>query len=302
MKKFKYKVTADDSLDNIGRAVATEARSMLASEFSEIIENTPKITEVDYRNNPTTVNLDAKKTTPYGYDPMETYSHINAQGNISAARTGPKQEEIVREIYKDGSHTDLSRKDFEKKVKNQSVNAEDIDSLGKIVRSSSKDAQAYENWDDRTAVAYEIFDRDKYLIEETAGRIGVPASLLSSVYFSKIAESGNDNSGMSTKYARYAYKRVYGTQLTWDDDTLKEYLQTPQGLLDFAALALRGEAEYLDLNIADLNSWELGDILRTFGEWDDASPSFVASVIAYNPIFEDIYSKLPGKGYEITIE
>ena len=300
IKNFKVKINKDDSLDNIARNVSAQVRTVLKDEMTEEIQNSPKITTVDYRTGEGTNYGELKKAEKEN-SYYNLYSHINSDGNISASKTTPQRQEYVREIYDDGNEILSSRKDFEKKISDRSVTDSEKEELGRIVRVSSADKEAYTSSGERSSRAYQTFDRDKYIIEETAARVGISPSLLSSVYFKQIADKGSIENAIDRRYARISYGRLYGKPLTWDESTLDSYLNTKEGLLDFIAICLRGEAEYRSFDATALNSNQMNQILYQYGVWNDSSPAFESTISAYNEVFDDIYKKLPPKKYEVKL-
>ena len=302
MKKFKYKFSADDTLDSISRAVSNEALVSARDDMAEEIINNPRHTTVDYNSGQKEYDLDEIPLTTQKTDPYSMYSHINSDGSIGMKRTTPEREHYISEIYKDGSKTHSTRKDFEKKIADQSVSEEEISELGRIVRVSSASSEDYTNAETRNANAYKAFDENKYVIEEIAARRNLPPALLSSVYYQTVADNGSITSDApSLRYARLAYNRLYGQTLSWDDETLSEYLKTPEGALDFIAICLQSEAKYLGYNTGTLTEKQLNEILSGYGKWNNKAYGFESSVMAFNSIFEGIYKKLPGRDYDIKL-
>ncbi len=302
MKKFKYKISADDSLDSISRAVSNEALVMARDEMAEKVEDNPRYTIIDYNSGQKEYDLDTVPLSSLGKDPYDMYSHINSDGSVGTKRTTPEREHYVGETYKDGSKTVSTIKDFEKKIASQSVTADEITELGRIVRVSSASPEDYSNAETRNAYAYKSFDENKYAIEEIAARRNLPPALLSSVYYQTVADNGTITADSpSLRYARLAYNRLYGQPLTWDDQTLEEYLKTPEGSLDFIAICLRSEAKYLGYNTGTLTEKQLNNILSGYGRWNGKTQGYESSVMAFNPVFEGIYKKLPGRDYDIKL-
>ncbi|MDP4118652.1 MAG: hypothetical protein Q8873_05615 [Bacillota bacterium] len=302
MKKFKYNVSSNDTLDDISRSVSAQARGMLKSDMDEYIKNNPKITDVDYRSGADTVDLNGSKTTPSGYDPLNMYKHTDNDGNIYAEReTTPSQEKYVRETDTDGTSSLLSQKDFEKKIASQTINDKEKDELNRIVRVASPTQADYATSKDRSEKALKNFDENKYAIEETASQNGVPASLLSAMYFSKMAGDGSLDNEFNLNYVRASYKRVHGQDISWDDSTLSDYLKTPQGALDFMALCLKGEAEYQNIDLNSASSSQIYKILSAYSATNGKDETYASTVNAYKSVFKDIYQKIPDKTHDIKI-
>lgn len=297
MRKVKYRVSANESLNDIASSVSAEVRGKLKDEMSERIEKEPETVTVDYSvgevKAPTPKNADS-------FDPYKMYSHTTSDGKITAAVTTPERKQSVREIYPDGTEQVSSAEDYAKKRESQMPTESEVAELGRIVRISSADSDSYKNAESRSKHAYDAFNTDKYMIEETAGRIGVPAALLSSVYFKKIADTGSPLGALSLKYARLSYNRLYGTKLSWSDETLGEYLKTPQGILDFTAIFLKSDADYHGMNIYRLSDREMAFLLNNFSERNEESPrGFTGTVMAYNDVFEKIFKKMPDRRYDV---
>lgn len=302
MKKFKYKISADDTLDSISKAVSNEALVMARDDMVKKIAENPIETTVDYTSGQKEYDLNIVPRTPSGKDPYEMYSHVKSDGSIGMKRYTPERDHYITEIYKDGSTEQSTRKDFEKKVRDQSVSEEEISELGRIVRVSSDNPEDYSSAEDRNAEAYKAFDENKYVIEEIAARRNLPPALLSSVYYNTVAENGSITADSpSVRYAKLAYNRLYGQPLSWDDETLSEYLKTPSGALDFIAICLASEAKYLGYSTGILTKEQLSQVLKGYAGWNEKGFGYENSVMAFNNVFEDIYNKLPSKDYEIKL-
>ena len=302
MKKFKYQISPDDSLNDISRAVSNEAMTMRRDKMSEKISENPIITTVDYRTGKKEIDLENSSEFSSAKSPYDMYSHVGENGKITTTRNTPERDHNIEEIFMDGTKKLSSRNDFEEKIKNQSVSDEEISELGRIVRVSSDNAEDYANSEKRNASAYRAFDADKYKIEETAARTGLPPSLLSSVYFKTMADKGSLTADApSLRYARLSYHRLYGQPLSWDDETLSEYLSTPDGALDFIAIGLRSEAQYLGYDPGILTKGQMSDMLSEYGKWNNKKPGFESAVIEFNSVFDGIYKKIPSKDYEVKL-
>lgn len=302
MKKFKYEASADDSLDAIKRAVGNEARVMARDEFADKIEKNPHITPVDYSIGQKEVSLNDAPKTHSGKDPYDMYSHTGNKGEITSERTTPEREHYVAEIFKNGTKKLSTCEDFEKKIAESSPNEEDISALNRIVRVSSKTPEAYANAEERNQLAYSDFDKNKYLIEETAARRNIPPALLSAIYYKTIADEGSITANTpAVRYAKLSYNRLYGHQLSWDDETLAEYLKTPEGALDFIAIGLRSEAKYQGFNTDIMTQKQLNTLLSGYNFWNKKSPEFESSVMAYNEVFENIFKKNSSEDYDVKL-
>lgn len=302
MKNFKFKISEDDTFDSISKAVSDEALEMARDEMADRITDSPQITTADYRKGAQTLDLGKTEKTPSGKNPYDMYGKVGNNGVIKTSRVTPERSHYVHEIYRDGSESLSEKDDFVKKINSQSVNRDDLSELGRIVRTTSKNADAYASWESRSNNAYKAFDADKYTIEETAARRGLPASLLSSVYFKSLADEGSLNDAApSVRHAKMAYKRLYGQPLSWDDETISEYLKTPEGILDFIAIGLRSEAKYLGYNTETLTKNQINDLLTGYGKWSEKDTDFNNSVMAYTSVFDNIYKKLPSKDYEVKL-
>ena len=300
IRKLKYNVTADDTLDSISRNVAAEVRGRLKNEMSDEISRTPNITTVDYRSDGEKTYEKTTNKTPAGNDPYDLYSHTSDDGSISTVRTTPKRDEYVREIYRDGSESISKENDFVKKINSQKASEDEKTELARLVRVSSPNATLYRNAEQRSKNAYKAFDSDKYVIEQMAGKVGVPASLLGSMYFKQLADSATLAEAVDPKYARMSYQRLYGVPFAGSEEALKEYLKTPEGVLDFMAIGIKGEANYLGLDINSLSEKQLNTVLANYARRNDTSPAYASTVMAYNSVFDGIYKRLPSMDYEIT--
>lgn len=298
MKYIKYKPSYDESLDNIGRAVSDEVRGMLKDEMAEKISENPRVTVVDYNDSNKDVKLGEPKESEKYFD---MYSHTTSSGEITENRTTPAREQLVKEIYKDGSEKLSTREDFEKKISAQSVSNEEKTELSRIVRISSPDSHAYSTAENRSKHAIEAFNSDKYIIEQVAAGRGIPPSLLSSVYFKKIADDGTPVGTVDLPTARAVYYRSFGQELPWDDNTLNSYLQTPQGILDFMAIGLQCSSNYLGYNLSTLSKQQMSDTLSLYARWFDTGSDFESIIMSYNNVFDDIYKKMPAKDYDVKL-
>ena len=191
--------------------------------------------------------------------------------------------------------------DFEKKVAEGSASEEEKSELGRIVRISSPNSQAYSTAEERSTQALKAFDSNKYLIEEAAARRGVSPALLSSIYFKKVADDGTVQGAVEPRYAKLAYNKVFGQPLSWDDETLNAYLNTPEGMLDFMAIGILSAADFYGYDLATLSKQQIVDVLEQYGEWFNTGSDFQSIALQYNDIFEDIYKKMPSKDYDIKI-
>ena len=292
MKKLNYSAKADSSLDKISSDVSAIVRKNLRDEMNERIRENPKNTVVDYSEG----NAVYKKDTGSSYDPYNMYSHIDDQGRVTGKRTTDTREDLVTEIYKDGTKTTSTKEDFEKKIMATKPTEKEIDELKYVVRVTSKTPDAYKNAEVRSIEAYKKFDKDKYLIEETAARVGIPASLLASVYFKYTVDDGSINAApINEKHSRLAYYRLYETAPGMSADALNYYLSTPEGKLDFIAIGLKSESKFFGYDIYNLSNKEMHELLTSYGKYHGHAQYFDDSVVAYNDIFENIYSKLPPK-------
>ena len=302
IRKIKYKITADDTLDSISRNVAAEVRGRLKNEMADEISRTPNITTVDYRADGEKTYERKAQRTPTGNDPYDLYSRISDDGSISAVRTTPKRDEYVREIYRDGSEKISKEADFVKRINSQNVLDDEKNELARLVRVSSPNATLYKNAENRSKNAFNAFDSNKYFIEQMAGKVGVPASLLGSMYFKQLADSATLAETINPRYARMSYQRLYGVPFAGSDEALKEYLNTPEGVLDFMAIGIKSEAAYMGLDINKLSERQLNSVLSSYARRNnDTSPAYASTVMAYNSVFDDIYKRLPSKEYAVTL-
>ncbi len=298
MKKLNYTAKADYSLDKISNDVSAIVRKNLRDEMNERIIENPKNTVVDY----TEGNAVYKNGTDTSYDPYNMYSHIDDEGNVTGKRTTTPRAENVIEIYKDGTKSVSSKADFEKKVMATKPTEEELGELNHVVRVTSKTPEAYKNAESRSKEAYDKFESDKYLIEETASRVGIPASLLAAVYFKYTVDDGSVNAApINEKHSRLAYYRLYETTPSMSTEALNAYLNTPEGKLDFIAIGLKSESKFFGYDIYNMSNKEMHKLLASYGKYHGHAQYFDDSVVAYNDIFENIYSKLPPKDKHVKI-
>lgn len=298
MKKLNYLAKADFSLDKISNDVSAIVRKNLRDEMNQRIAENPKNTVVDY----TQGNAVYKKSEDTSFNPYDMYSHIDDQGRVSGKRTTDIRKENVTEIHKDGTKTISSAEDFEKKVMATKPTEKELDELNRVVRVSSKTPEAYKNAEARSKDAFEKFEKDKYLIEETASRVGIPASLLASVYFKYTVDEGSFNKApIDVRHSRLAYYRLYETVPGMNDEALSSYLSTPEGKLDFIAIGLKSESKFFQYDIYNMSNKEMHKLLASYGKYHGHAQYFDDSVVAYNDIFENIYSKLPPKDKHVKI-
>ena len=298
MKKLNYSAKPDYSLDKISGDVSAIVRKNLRDEMNQRISENPKNTVVDY----TEGNAIYKKDTDTSYDPYNMYSHIDDEGKVTEKRTTIPREDFVTEIHKDGTKTVSNREDFEKKVMATKPTEKEMDELSRLVRVSSKTPEAYKNADSRSKAAYEKFESDKYLNEDTASRVGIPPSLLAAVYFKYTVDEGSINAApINERHSRLAYYRLYETSTKLDTDALNAYLNTPEGKLDFIAIGLKSESKFFGYDIYKMSNKEMHKLLASYGKYHGHTQYFDDSVVAYNDVFENIYSKLPSKDKHVKV-
>ncbi len=296
-KKPDYSAKADYSLDKIGREVSGVIRKNLRDEMSDEILENPQITTVDYRSEKPTYEKESTEKNAYSL-----YNHITNDGNISAKKTTPERESQVKEIFKDGTSQISSREEFEEKLNASNPDEKDMSELKTIVRITSKTPEDYANSEKRFENAFESFESNKYLIEETAARAGIPPSLLASLYYKFMADDGSLNAAKpNERYVRMGYARLYGNPLECDSSVLNDYMSTTEGLLDVIAMGLKSESKFFQYDIYNLSTKEMHELLTNYGKWHNYPQYFDDSVVAYNDVFESIYKKLPGMDYEVTV-
>ena len=302
IRRLKYQVSADDTLSSIANEASAEARSRLKKELADEIDRSPNVSTVEYMANGEKIYKRKENKTPLGNDPYDLYSHTSDDGrSFSASRTTPKRENYVREINLDGTEKISKEEDFIKKINTQKVTDDEKAELSRLVRVSSPDAVLYKNSEKRSETAYNDFDKNKYLIEQVAAKVGVPASLLGSMYFKQIADKATLSGAVKSKYAKASYDRLYGVPFSANDEALAEYLNTPEGVLDFMAIGIKGEADYLGLDINQLSKNQLNHVLTMFGRRNNTDPAYASSVMAYNSVFDNIYKKIPSQNNNITL-
>lgn len=292
MASKNYDYSSEEFLDNIARDVSQKVRGILKNEMTEKIKNEPYVTKVDYRDGSITTEAPSKSRM---YD---MYSHTTSDGSISEKRITPTREEYVEEIETDGTSTLSLKKDYLAKREKQQISSEEKSELTRIVRLNSPNKDMYDSANERADKAYKIFDSNKYIIEETASRLGVPASLLSALYFDAISDDGKIENKISTWQAERCYFRLYG-KFPISQESLREYMNTTEGALDMLAVMIKSESSYFDTDPYNLSPSDMTDFLNNYKKHYKAGPAFNSSILAYEKVFEKLFKKMPDKKHSV---